>query len=103
MAGVFLVFVGLGLGGMVPAAIYWDKEDFQAVARALLIPAILLATIASIGWCGLSFYLLHKSRTEAFRALYTQRWWNVQRAVAANMPAGHGVTAAMRAVRNDMA
>lgn len=99
---VYFILAAVSFTGCLAAAIAWDKQQYQVVARWLLVPSIVIAALISLAWCRLTLAFRRAAREHAFQALYKQPWWKAQRAVAANMPAGHGVAAAMREVRNDL-
>jgi hypothetical protein len=89
----------LALSGEIPAAIWWDQEDYQAVARALIAPALTLAVILSVAGCVGAGLLLVKARRKAFQQLYRSNWRNSDASVAASMPGGHAAAEVLRVIR----
>jgi hypothetical protein len=89
----------IALSGEIPAAIWWDQGDYQAVARALIAPALTLAVMLSIAGCVIAGLLLVKARRKAFQQLYRSNWRSSHASVAASMPGGHAAAEVLRVIR----
>lgn len=97
-----LIVASVFLGSLLPALFAWQDGETEKLARAVLVPLLMLFASAAAGVLVFTYKEHRRAQMQAFRGLYSGVWSRTRHNITALMPGGHGAHTSLQALARDM-